>query len=274
MLNDFRGKAVVITGGTKGIGRATGLAFARHGAHAYLTHRWGSADEDEIRREFVEAGAPEPAIVEADVGQDEDTRALMELIGKDHDRVEVFVSNVCIVQPAMGVASYKRRSLLKSLEYSAWPLVGYVQQMKESFGRLPRYVVGISSDGPDNYFSHYEFVAVSKAVMETLCRYLSKYLAGEDIRLNILRTRNVLTDAVEEVFGPLYKQFIGKYAGEEYFIEPEEIGDTVLAMCSGMLDSLNGQVIMVDKGIAFVDGLMRLMEKRHELGLWPEDEEG
>lgn len=266
-LNDFRGKAVVITGGTKGIGRATGLAFARQGAHVFLTHRWGSADEDELRQEFAAAGVTPPAIVEADVGQDDDTKALLELVKQDHDGVEVFVSNVCVVQPATGVMSYKRRTLLKSLEYSAWPFVAYTQHIHELFGRYPRYVVGISSDGPDNYFSHYEFVALSKAVMETLCRYVAKYLQDEDIRLNILRTRNVLTDAVEEVFGPVYKQFIGKYAGEEYFIQPEEIGDCVLAMCSGLLDALNGQVIMVDKGIAFADSLMRQMEKREELGM-------
>ena len=61
------GKAVVITGGTKGIGLACGLAFGQVGARTYLTHRWGSADEDELRRRFAEVGAPEPVIVEADV---------------------------------------------------------------------------------------------------------------------------------------------------------------------------------------------------------------
>ncbi|MBW2528593.1 MAG: SDR family oxidoreductase [Deltaproteobacteria bacterium] len=266
-LNDFRDKAVIITGGTKGIGLATGLSFAREGAHVYLTHRWGSADEDEIRKQFADAGAREPAIVEADVGQDDDTQALLELVSQDHDGVEVFVSNVCIVQPAMGVDSYKRRSLLKSLEYSAWPFVAYTQQIKKRFDRYPRYVIGVSSDGPDNYFAHYEFVALSKAVMETLCRYVAKDLQGEDIRLNILRTRNVLTDAVEEVFGEFYKRFVGKYAGEMYFITPEEIGDTILCMCSGLLDAMNGQVIMVDKGIAFADGLMHLMDRHEELGM-------
>jgi NAD(P)-dependent dehydrogenase (short-subunit alcohol dehydrogenase family) len=266
-LNDFRGKAVVITGGTKGIGLATGLAFGRQGAHVYLTHKWGSADETAVRGRFAEAGAPEPAIVEADVGSDEETVALLERVKQDHDAVEVLVSNVCIVQPANGIESYKKRSLLKSLEYSAWPFVGYIQHIKKTFGRYPRYVVGISSDGPDRYFSHYEFVALSKAVMETLCRYLTHHLRGEDIRLNVLRTRNVLTDAIEEIFGPLYRGFIGKYAGEEYFIKPEEIGDCVLAMCSGMLDALNGQVIQADKGIAFADSLMRLMDKREELGM-------
>ncbi|MBI4702648.1 MAG: SDR family oxidoreductase [Deltaproteobacteria bacterium] len=267
MRNDFSGKAVVITGGTKGIGLATGLAFGRHGAHAYLTHRWSSADENEVRAKFAAAGAPEPAIVEADVSSDEDTVRLLEEVKRQHDRVEVFVSNVCAVQPATGILSYQRRSLLKSLDYSAWPFVAYLQHMARLFGRYPRYAVGISSDGPNSYFSHYEYVAASKATMEVLCRYLSYHLRAEDIRLNMLRTRNVLTDAVYEIFGPAYVEFMGKYAGEEYFLRPEEIGNAVLALCSGMLDALSGQVIQVDKGMAFADTLMRHMEKREELGL-------
>ena len=266
-MNDLKGKAVLITGGTKGIGLATGLSFGRVGAQAILTHKWGSADESEIMKQFQSIGAPAPVIVEADVGQDEDTVALLNRVKADHDRIEVFVSNVCIVQPAKGVDSYRRRSLLKSLEYSAWPFVSYTNKIKEIFGSYPRYVIGVSSDGPDNYFAHYEFVAVSKAVMETFCRYMSRHLAAEDIRLNVVRTRNVLTDAVEEIFGAEYKEFVGKYAGEEYFVRPEEIGDAVLALCSGLLDSMSGQVIQVDKGIAFADSLMRLMERRQELGM-------
>ncbi len=267
MLNDFNGKAVLITGGTKGIGLATGLSFAREGAHVYLTHKWGSADNDEIMKKFADAGAHPPTIVEADVIHDPDTIDLLNLIKKDHDHIEVFVSNVCITQPATGVESYKKRTLLKSLEYSAWPFVAYVQHIKKIFSSYPRYVIGVSSDGPDNYFVGYEFVAVSKAVMETFCRYMSKHLAGEDVRLNVIRTRNVLTDAVYEIFGEQYTDFVGKYAGEEYFMQPEEVGDAILAMCSGLLDAMSGQVIQVDKGIAFADSLMRLLEEKDSLGL-------
>lgn len=265
-MNDFHGKAVVITGGTKGIGLATGLAFGGQGAHVYLTHRWGSADEAEVRAKFAAVGAPEPSIIEADVSRDEDTLALLEQVKTAHEAVEVFISNVCIVQPADGIDSYKKRSLLRSLEYSAWPFVAYLQHMKAVFNKLPRYVVGMSSDGPDNYFSHYEYVAVSKAVMETMCRYLSRHLRDEDIRLNIIRSRNVLTDAVTEIFGAKYVDFMSKYAGVENFMHPEEIANVALALCSGMLDALNGQVIQVDKGAAFADTLMRTMEQLDKWG--------
>ena len=78
--NDYRGKAVLITGGTKGLGLATGLAFGKVGADVYLTNKWGSANEDEIRKQFSEVGAPSPVILEADAGVESDTTAVMEKI--------------------------------------------------------------------------------------------------------------------------------------------------------------------------------------------------
>ena len=48
MWNDFAGRAVLVTGGTRGIGLATGLAFGELGAAVTLTHKWGSVDEDDL----------------------------------------------------------------------------------------------------------------------------------------------------------------------------------------------------------------------------------
>jgi NAD(P)-dependent dehydrogenase (short-subunit alcohol dehydrogenase family) len=261
MLNDYRGEAVLITGGTKGIGLATGLAFAAQGARVILTHRWGSADEDELRARFAALDAPEPMIVEADVSHDDDTEQLMDRVKQEHDHIAVFVSNVCAVQPTDGPQSYRKRSLLKSLEYSAWPLVGYLQHIKARFGRVPRYVVGVSSDGAHQYFSHYEYVATSKAVMETLCRYLAYHLRDEDVRINLVSSRNVLTDAVAEIFGDDYEPFMREHAGEAYFMQAEEVAAAIVGLCSGLLDALDGQVIQVDKGMSFADTSMHQLER-------------
>jgi len=262
MINDLKEKAVIITGGTKGIGLAIGLQFAKQGAHVYLTHRWSSADEQEVIDSFSKWDARKPTIIEADVSVDEETQALLTRVKEEHESVEAFISNVCVVQPANGVMSYRKRSLQKSLEYSAWPLVGYLQQIKKTFGKVPRYVVGISSDGSDNYFTHYEYVASSKAMMDVLCRYLTYTLRDEDFRINIVKSRNVLTDAVEEIFGAEYVDFMRERAGEEYFIYPQEIGKVALALCSGLLDSMKGQIIQVDKGMSFADTMMKQLEKK------------
>jgi NAD(P)-dependent dehydrogenase (short-subunit alcohol dehydrogenase family) len=267
ILNDFKDKAVLITGGTKGLGLTTGLTFGRHGARVYLTHKWGSADEDAIRGQFERAGAPAPCILEADASVDEDTREVMAQLEKDHDGVEVFISNVSFAQVAKGVERYTKRGLLTSLGYSAWPLVGYLQQIKQAFGRYPRYVVGTSCDGADIYYPGYDFVAASKAVMETLCRYLATHLLEEDVRVNILRSRPVSTESLVATFGEAFEPFLKKYYSDAYFIEAGEVADAILALCSGLMDAVSGQVILLDRGVAFCDNLMRLFEHRADYGL-------
>lgn len=267
MLNDYTGKAVLITGGTKGIGLATGLAFGRQGANVYLTHRWGSADEGAVRTQFVESGATPPIILEADASRDEDTQRVMEEIQKGHERIEVLLSNVCVVPRVEGVADLSKRALLKSLEFSAWPLVSHVRQAKKVFGRYPRYVVGSSSDGPDHFYEGYDYVAVSKAVMEVLGRYMAKRLLKEDCRVNMVRTRNVLTESALAIHGQDYPPFVKKYGGEAHFIDAEEVADVVLALCSGLLDAMSGQIVNVDRGGPFMDSLMRVYRRREELGL-------
>ena len=268
MKNDFHGKAVLITGGTKGIGLATGLAFGRAGAHVYLTHRWGSADEDEVRRLFADAGAARPpTIVEADASKDDETVRLLEQVHKEHDGLEVLVSNVCAVPVVEGIESLSKRGLLKSLDYSAWPFVAYLRQTKKILSRYPRYLIGTSSDGPDHYYQGYDYVAVVKAVMEVFCRYLSRQLLREDIRINIVRTRNVITESALAIHGADYPDFVRKYGGEKHFVLADEVGGTIFALCSGLLDALSGQVITVDRGGSFSDNLFRLYHAREALGL-------
>jgi NAD(P)-dependent dehydrogenase (short-subunit alcohol dehydrogenase family) len=267
MRNDLRGKAVLVTGGTKGIGLATGLLFGAEGAHVYATHAFGSADEEEVRRAFAAAGAPEPEIVQADASKDEDTRRVLELVKEREGALEVFVSNVCVVQIAEGIESYSLRALTKSLEYSAWPFVSHVKEAKNVLGRFPRYVVGVSSDGPDHFYQGYEYVALSKIVMEVLCRYLSKHLGRKDVCLNIVRTRNVITESALAVHGADYPDFIRRFGGETHIVTVEEVAGVILALASGWLDAMNGQVVNVDKGGAFSDNLMRLYRRREEFGL-------
>ncbi len=267
LLNDFHGKAVLITGGTKGIGLATGLAFGQQGAKVYLTHKWGSADETEIFKKFQEVGAPAPSIVEADAAQDEDTFQLLEIIKKDFSSVEVLISNVSFAQVGGDVETYKKRSFLKSLEYSAWPFMGYLLNIKKIFGKYPRYVLGMSCDGPDIYYPGYDFVAASKNVMETFCRYATTHLFGEDVRVNILRSRPVSTESLVATFGETFEPFLKEYFSDKYFILAEEVAETALALCSGLMDAVAGQVILLDRGVAFCDNLMRLYEHRDEYEL-------
>jgi NAD(P)-dependent dehydrogenase (short-subunit alcohol dehydrogenase family) len=261
-FNDFTGKAVLITGGTRGIGLACGLAFARHGARVILTHRWGSADEDALRAQFAALGATTsvpvlaPLIVEADVSRDEDTTALMAKIKAEHAAIDVFISNVAVVQRGEGTLELQRRSLYKSLEYSSWPFVGYLHAIHRAFASYPRYAVAMSSDGPDSHYPAYDYVAVAKAVLETFVRYMSTHLYEDGCKVLALRSRQVMTESYKDMFGPEQVELGRRFA--EFACTPEEIADTTLALCSGMFDAMSGQVVTLDRGAAFVDNIATL----------------
>ena len=268
ITNDLRGKAVLVTGGTKGLGLAIGRAFGERGAQVYLTNKWGSADETEIVRSFEEAGAPlAPVILQADAAQEDDTARVVELLRRHHEAVEVFVSNVSFAQVVREMDDYGKRALFTSLGYSAWPLVTHLQQLRKAFGSYPRYVIGTSCDGPDTYYPGYDFVAASKTVMEVLCRYIACEVMDQDVRINILRSRPVSTESLVATFGEEFEPFLRKYYGEAYFVLAEEVAGAALALCSGLMDAVSGQVIQIDRGVAFSDNLMRLFEERRGFGL-------
>lgn len=267
LRNDLTNQAVIVTGGTAGIGLATGLLFAKHGAHVYLTHRWGSADEDELRARFIAEGARAPTIVEADASQDEDTEALMALVRQDHEAVFALISNVSFSHVSKTHEDLDRKSFLRSLGYSAWPFVGYLQAIRTTFGKYPRYAIGMSSRGPEYFLPGYDFVAASKTVMETFCRYLTADLLSEDIRINILRANPVETASLEATFGPEFVPFCKKYYSEQWFIRPEEVAAAALGLCSGLMDGVKGQILLLDRGLGFADNVVRLFTARERLGL-------
>jgi len=185
------------------------------------------------------------------------------------DRIEVFVSGAAFAQIVHSADEYNRRSLLQSIEYTTWPLVSYLQAIKKAFGRYPRYAFAMSSGGPDDFHANYDVVAACKAALEALSRYLAYRLSKEDARVNVVRARFARTESLWATAGTEFGPFIERY-DPSLFIEVHEVANAVLALCSGLMDAVNGQLIMVDRGTSFADNLVSMFDQRFERSIMKE----
>ncbi|MFT3699927.1 MAG: SDR family oxidoreductase [Kofleriaceae bacterium] len=256
----MKGQAVLVTGGTKGIGLATGLAFAKRGAQVFLTQKWGSADPDEITRMFTAAGAVRPTILDADAAHDPDTETVVAAM----PRCDVLVSNVAFAPLVKELADFSRRGLATAIEYSTFPIISYTRAAHARFGVYPRYVLGMSSTGHDTYHVDYDIIAAAKSALETLCTYLHFRLRPFGSTVNALRTRFTSTDSLRATIGDAFEPFVEAHA-PGLFTTPDEVGEAAVGLCSGLMDGVGGQVITIDHGAQVFDNFSRLFVERGSL---------
>jgi enoyl-[acyl-carrier protein] reductase III len=239
----FDGKSVLVTGGSRGIGRAISLRFAEQGASrvavSYLrTDRSAEETADEIRK----LGA-EPILLRGNLGDPDKTKALLDETGP----LDVIVSNA-----ATGVI---RPFLELDEKHWDWTLNANARALftiaREAAPAMPAgsAIVAISSLGSDRVLDNYMLVGVSKATLEALVRYLAVELAPSDIRVNAVSAGLVETGALD--YFPNRDEMLGFYrertpAGR--LVEPEDVADVVCFLASPQASMIRGQTVVVDGG--------------------------
>jgi enoyl-[acyl-carrier protein] reductase III len=245
-MSSFEGRSVLVTGGTRGIGKAIALRFAHSGASrialGYL--RNDSAAED-AAGEIRDAGA-EPVLVRGNVASE---RVVKEFAS--HGPWDVVVHNA-----ATGVI---RAALETDDKHWDWTLAANARALlslaRACAPEMPAgsSIVAVSSLGSSRVLENYVLVGTSKAALESVVRYLAVELASRDIRVNTVSAGVVDTEALD--YFPNKEQMLTSSrertpAGR--LVEPDDVAAAVLFLCSPDAAMVRGQTLIIDGGYSLL----------------------
>ena len=244
----FESASVLVTGGSRGIGRAIALRFASLGAaRVAVGYMRGDRTAEETASELRALGA-EPILVRGNVAS---TRVAEEVAALGPLDVLVHAAATGVIRPALETEdkhwdwtlSANARALL-SLTRAAVP------SMPEGSS-----IVGLSSLGSVRVLDNYALVGASKAALEALVRYLAVELAPRGIRVNAVSAGVVETGALEHFPNKEAMLEMGVRNPAGRLVSPEDVADLVVFLCSPGAEMIRGQTVVVDGGWSLLASL-------------------
>ena len=247
---NLRGRVALITGGSRGIGRAIAFRLAEHGMDVvvnYVRHRKDALDTAAV----VEKVGQRCLIVKANVAKEADVKSMFQTITEEFGRVDVLVSNAAsgVLKPALDLTE---RHWNWAMDINARALLSLVQEGLPLMQDGAR-VIAVSSLGSIRAIRNYTTVGASKAALESLVRHLAVELGPRGIRVNTVSAGAVDTDALkhfpnrEEILdNAMARTPLGRLT------TPDDVADVTLFLCSNLADMIQGQVVTVDGGYAIM----------------------
>jgi enoyl-[acyl-carrier protein] reductase III len=234
---------VLVTGGSRGIGRAIALRFARDGARRVAIGYLRNDAAAEATAEELQAAGAEPRLVRGNITS---SRVLDEVAALGP--LDVLVHNA-----ASGVV---RAALDSEEKHWDWTLGANARALlalaKVSAPQMPAgsSVVGISSLGSGRVLPGYTLIGVSKAALEALVRYLAVELAPSGIRVNAVSAGVVETGALEHFPNRDEMLAFGRANPAGRLVGPEDVAAAVAFLCSPDAEMVRGHVLVVDGGFS------------------------
>jgi enoyl-[acyl-carrier protein] reductase III len=243
----FGGKSVLVTGGSRGIGKAIALRFAELGAARVAIGYLRSDRKAKETAGELEALGAKPALLRGNIGDPARVHGLLEQAG----RLDVIVANAAtgVIRP---VLELEERHWDWTLTANARSLFTLARQAAPSL-QPGSSIVALSSLGGSRVLDDYAVVGVSKAAIEALVRYLAVELAPRGIRVNAVSAGLVETGALD--FFAKREEMLASFrrrtpAGR--LVEPREIADAVCFLASPAAAMIRGQTLVVDGGYSLL----------------------
>lgn len=244
MLND---KIALVTGASRGIGKAIAIALAAAGAKVIVNYSSSESEATDVVKHITDAGGIAEAF-KASVCNEEDVDAMFKAIEKSFGSVDILVNN----------AGITKDNLLIRMKSEEWDKVLEVNlkgaflctklaasaMMKKRYGKIINIssVVGFSGNaGQFNY-------CATKAGLIGMTKSAALELGGRGIRVNAVAPGFIDTDMTAKLTENFKEEYMKKIPLKS-FGKPEDVSQAVLFLASSASDYITGQTIHVNGGL-------------------------
>jgi 3-oxoacyl-[acyl-carrier protein] reductase len=245
---DFTDKVAVVTGSSRGIGRAIALRLAKGGAKVVINYRGNESAANKVIDQIKAKGGQAMAI-QADVSQPAEAQTLMDAAKKEYGRIDILVNN----------AGTTRDTLIMRMSEEDWDVVIDTnlkgtfncvkavsrQMIRQRYGRIVNItsVAGIAGNaGQVNYAS-------AKAGLIGLTKTVAKELGGRGITCNAIAPGLVPTDLTASLPQDLVQTAVERTPLGRIGT-PEDMAEAVAFLASDKASFITGQILAVDGGLA------------------------
>jgi enoyl-[acyl-carrier protein] reductase III len=240
------GRSVLVTGGTRGIGKAIARRFAELGAARVVL---GYLRKDSVAEEAADelrAAGTEPVLVRGNVASQ---RTIGELASHGPYAAVVHNAATGVIRPALETED---RHWDWTMEANARALLSLARACAPDMEQGSS-IVGVSSLGSARVMENYVLVGASKAALESVVRYLAVELAPRGIRVNAVSAGLVETGALEHF--PNRDEMLSSSRARTpagRMVEPDDVAGAVSFLCSPDAEMVRGHVLVVDGGFSLL----------------------
>lgn len=245
---DLSGRKAIITGGSRGIGRATTVLFARAGADIALSYQ---SREDAARevQAAVEGFGRECLIFQVDVAEERQVRQMVGDVLRAWGTIDILVNNAGIwtdLEMGSGRTAAWKETMAVNLDSVFYFTDAVVPPMKEQRRGGIINVGSTAGIRGEAFHSHY---AATKGALNALTKSWAVELAPYDIRVNLVAPGWVDTDMCREVFSdPAFKESVRQSIPLKRIPPPEDIAGPILFLASDLARHITGAIINVNGG--------------------------
>jgi len=244
--NDLTGKIALITGGSRGIGKAIAFELGQRGATIIINYLKNHSAAQTAVRELEEAGISATRI-KAHIGDETAIESLVSRIDEQFGRLDILVNNAAsgVMRPAVELSAKHWDWTMDINARGPWMLSVAASRLMPEGSRI----INLSSPGSTRVLPAYFAVGVSKAAIEAVTRYLAVELGPKGIAVNTVSAGFVMTDALEAFPDEIgVKDIASRPTPAGRVITPADVSKVVAMMCGTDAEMIRGQVIMVDGG--------------------------